>query len=205
MMKSPELQKAEELYKDLYQVRFDLRDAKGSSLGKGKTGNALVKAVAPYLGQRYGVIYPPDNEDDECMDLASKGLIVVLDAILLAKHAFERKDLTNIPLDFGNEFDIWMDAESEKANKISDALPAGVHKGAIFSIGVADGGASYEVVKVNKTTCDVEWRGYHNLDRYTDHHFGWGGRFPIADVERYVGRKRDLDAIFAKHNKALQD
>lgn len=198
MTKSPELQKAEELYGDLYQVRFDLRDAKGSSLGKGK-------AITPYLGQRYGVIYPPDSEDAECMDLAAKGLIVVLDAILLAKHAFERKDLTEVPLDFGGEFDTWMNAEAEKAEKISDALPDGVHKGALFCIGVADGSACYEVVKVNKTTCDVEWRGYHNQDRYTDHHFGWGGRFSISEVERHVGRRRGLKAIFAKHNKALQD
>jgi hypothetical protein len=34
--------------------------------------------------------------------------------------------------------------------------------------------------------CTVEWRGFGGGDRWTDHHFQWGGTFDMYDVKRYV-------------------
>lgn len=181
----------ESLYEGLYQVRFDLRDAKASSLGL-NTGK--------YLGQRYGVTNQY-GDDEEVLKYAKKGCLLVSDAILPDTHVFERKDLTEVPLDYDGEFNKFIEAAYDEASKISDALPDGVHVGALFSIGVADGSASYIVTKVNKKTCDVEWRGFGGPDRYVDHFFGWGReKVNISDVERYVRRSKGLASIFKVKN-----
>ena len=85
----------------------------------------------------------------------------------------------------GSELDQFVFAEWDKQKEISDKID-GVKIGKLFSVGVADGYAYYVVTKVNKKTCDISWRGF-SLDRYTDRHFGWGGRFNIEEIERFVG------------------
>lgn len=135
--------------------------------------------------QRYGLVVP-DYEDD-AKKYAKQGKYIVQDAILPKTYAIPMDKVTPIEMSFNplDEYQKYVDAESEKAAKISDALPGGIQVGAMFSISVADGGADYVITKVNKKTCQVEWRGF-GMDRYTDHHFGWGGKFPIAEVARYV-------------------
>ena len=96
----------------------------------------------------------------------------------------------------GDEIHVAVREAFKKAQEIDAALPDGVHVGSLFSIGVADGAAWYVVTKVSKKTCEVEWRGFGGGDRYTDHHFRWGGKFPVADVARYVGRTRGLAKMF---------
>ena len=126
------------------------------------------------------------------------GCCVVADAVLPQSYIVKEADLENIPMESGcynpctdevegqDEHHQYIEDEFKKAFELSARLPKGVHKGKLFSIGVADGRAWYAITKVNKKTCRVEWRGFCP-DRYTDHHFGWGCRnFPIEDVERYV-------------------
>lgn len=117
------------------------------------------------------------------------GYAVVDDAILPVARAVLETSLVDIPFgDYDNdEYDKHVGAEEQKAREISDALPAKtVAVGAMFDVGVADGSASYVVTKVNKKTCNVEWRGYC-LDRYYDHWWGAGRKsVPHAEVRRYL-------------------
>lgn len=102
---------------------------------------------------------------------------------------------------WSDEYNQYIDAEFEKAQKISDSLPPGVQKGALFSIGVADGMAWYVVTKVNKKTCDVEWRGFC-ADHYRDHYFGLGRkRVPLKDIEPYVRRGKARRSMFSKEEE----
>jgi hypothetical protein len=101
---------------------------------------------------------------------------------------------TGFPI--GSEYSRYINEEWKKHQAISDRCN-GVQVGAMFTIGVADGQAHYVVTKVNKKTCHVEWRGFCG-DRYIDHHFGWGGKFPIAEVERYVKGHQAMKKLFAR-------
>lgn len=44
--------------------------------------------------------------------------------------------------------------------------------------------------------CQVKFKREDGLDRYTDHHFGWGGWFQTKDVGRYVRAYRGIREIF---------
>lgn len=81
----------------------------------------------------------------------------------------------------------WLRADEDRAmahaeTLVGDKLQPGHH----FSVSVADGHASYLVTRVMRSQCHIEWRGWGNEDRYTDHHFGFGGKFPAAEIARYV-------------------
>ena len=97
----------------------------------------------------------------------------------------------------GDEYQQYVRAEAKKACALSDSLPPGVQVGKMFSIGVGDGQADYVVTKVMRSNCQVEWRGF-SMDRWTDHHFGWGGSFPIKDIARYVGQAEAMAKLFGK-------
>lgn len=135
------------------------------------------------------------------------GLWKVDDAVHPYYHLVEESDILDVigygKFDFktgtwSDEYSQHVDAEFKKAQKLSDGLPPGVHKGTLFSIGVADGYAWYVVTKVNKKTCDVEWRGFCP-DHYRDHYFGLGRkRVPLKDVEPYVRHKKALRDMFSK-------
>jgi hypothetical protein len=121
-----------------------------------------------------------------------KGVFYIDDALYPRCHIAPESALTEIPLDchkFGeDELSKFVHADFQKSLKHATTLPRNkVVAGKIFSIGVADGQAWYLIVKVNKKTCNVEWRGWGGGDRYTDHYFGWERKgVPLADVERYV-------------------
>lgn len=81
----------------------------------------------------------------------------------------------------------WFQADFAKAEAVAEALKGPkLQVGHVFSVPVADGGAWYLVTKVLRSACSIEWRGWFNEDRYTDHHFGFGGKFGVAEIERYV-------------------
>ena len=148
----------------------------------------------PWEGEtRFGIVESHDKE------LAKKGEVLVEDAVKPERYAVPEADLTDIPVSFkkGDEYCQYVEAEFEKACKLSEGLPSGVHVGKMFKIPVADGYAWYIVTKVNKSTCKVEWRGFC-LDRWTDHHFGYGGMYRTADVARYVEREEAMASIFKK-------
>lgn len=97
----------------------------------------------------------------------------------------------------GNEKDKWENAAYVKAQALSKAAGKGVKVNKLFSIGVADGSATYIVVKVTGTKCDVEWRGFGNGDRYTDHFFGYGKKgVKVSDVAKYIGREEGMADFF---------
>lgn len=115
---------------------------------------------------------------------AANGIAVVEDACMPYAHEVREADLVDIKPNYPSEMDTFIQEAYEKANAESCKIE-GVVPGKLFRIGVADGYAYYVVTKVNKKTCTVEWRGFSG-DRWQDHHFGLGGKFPISDVARYV-------------------
>jgi hypothetical protein len=94
--------------------------------------------------------------------------------------------------DMGIEFEIqdaWRNLWADYYRAVNESLTA-FGPGALFSVGVGDGSADYVVTKVTKTKAHVEWVGICG-DDYYDHHFGGGGVFPLADVQRYCRVGRD--------------
>jgi len=69
--------------------------------------------------------------------------------------------------------------------------------GKMFSVGVADGHAYYVVVKENKKTVKIEWRGFC-IDRYTDQILGFGGLFPKDRIEDIIQGQENMTALFEK-------
>lgn len=136
---------------------------------------------------RYGIIRNRDLLNKKEYKNIPAGYSIVDDAILPQALLVKDADLTDVPFSYPGEFDKYVEKDAARAEKVSKALKGKVAPGALFSIGVADGHACYMVTKVNKNTCDVEWRGYGGGDRYTDHYFGWG-RKGVAkeDIQRYV-------------------
>lgn len=166
----------------------------------------LVKFVDPTLKTRYGVVL--DNYSAQAKALAQEGKDLVIDAVLPVSYVVFDKDLVDIKFKLGHcdasgkfvgidEYQAYIQDELAKAKAVSEALPDGVHVGSLFWLDVGDGRAWYVVTKVNRRTCKVEWRGFC-MDRWTDHHFGWGGVFPIEEIKRYVDLQRAREQLFAK-------
>lgn len=160
---------------------------------------------------RYGIVRSYGKEVEAAK---ARGLLIVEDAVLPVAYEVREVDVVDVEVKLPGRFDhetgLWADLseydtyvqEAWKAAKaVSDAITSGVGVGSMFTIGVADGTAHYVVVKVNKKTCRVEWRGFC-ADRYYDHHFGIGGMFQLADVTRYVEQDRAMSKLFSKKAKA---
>lgn len=122
---------------------------------------------------------------------AVDGNVLVEEAVTGKKYVVPDAELVDIEMsgfrETGDEYQRHVHTEFQRAHALSEANPADgkVRAGDMFAIGVGDGHAYYVVTKVHRKNCDVEWRGFGG-DRYTDHHFGHGGRFPVADVKRYI-------------------
>lgn len=156
---------------------------------------------------RYGVAR---EHDKDAKALKARGLVLVEDAVLPVAYEVRESDVVDVEVklpgrfdsatglwtDLG-EYDAWVQARYQEAKATSDAITEGVGVGSMFRLGVGDGYAHYVVVKVNKRTCKVEWRGFC-ADRWHDHHFGLGGSFPIADVARYINGERAMTRLFAR-------
>jgi len=106
-------------------------------------------------------------------------------------------------LDFSNweEAKKAMDANWEALSKCDEvARKNKIFIGRIFSIGVADGKAMYQVIGETKTRFKVQ----HCTglgDDYADHHFGYGGSFSKKEVLRYLDWEDGMRALFAKNSK----
>jgi len=134
----------------------------------------------------YGLVDLYDRDSDE---YAERGLVLVDHCVLRTRYALPPSKLTPMKCSFepDDEFDQYVEQQAKEAQELHKSLPKDkLCVGHMFSIGVGDGYASYVVTKVFKKNCDIEWRGFC-VDRWTDHHFGWGGRFPIDEIMRYVG------------------
>jgi hypothetical protein len=78
-----------------------------------------------------------------------------------------------------------------------EAASKGAIVGQMFSMGVADGSATYVVTAEKKTTLTIAWMGANNMDRYTDRMFGWGGTFRRKDILPMLRSQKALRAMFA--------
>lgn len=143
------------------------------------------------------VVYGLIQEYDEDAKIA-EGNYLIEEAVTGKPYVVPQKEVTTIPMGefvggdalFDDEFHRYMADEQKKAQDFSDNLPndGKLHPGALFTVGVGDGYAWYVVKKVNRTTCEIEWRGFSG-DRWMDcRRFGWGGKFPIKEIQPYCRR-----------------
>lgn len=146
---------------------------------------------------RFGVA---ESYGEEAEQAKAEGKCIVADAVTPERFLVPEDNITDIPHGdwadgdivpgYGricDEYDQYIYDQWKQHKEAEECCPddGELYPGMQFQIGVADGYAHYVVVKVMKKNCDVEWRGFCP-DRYVDHHFGYGGRFPIADIKRYV-------------------
>lgn len=117
-----------------------------------------------------------------------------------------------VPIEFSSEWDeenqcmkdeysLYVAKEYRKAQENSEKATGLVGK--MFSVGVADGSAHYVVVKENKKSVKIEWRGFCP-DRWTDAMMGWGGTFPKDRIAQLVHRQEGLAALFAAHREGVE-
>ena len=151
-----------------------------------------VKYTDPFGVLHYGIV---DQYSSEAKEVAKRGACLVDDAVLPKATPVPESVLIDLPTTFDGEYAQYVAAAFSEAQTRANALTTfGV--GAMFSIGVADGEAYYVVTAVKGKRCTVEWHGFCP-DRYHDHHFGWGGTFPVAEVKRYWDSKRAMEKLFA--------
>jgi hypothetical protein len=96
--------------------------------------------------------------------------------------------------DYEKQWKEWFDKQME----VSNSLPDGLHVGKIFSLGVADGNAYYEVVKVFKTKVRIKWRKLLCPDHYSDRVLGHGGSFDKHIIEGLVSQADCMRRMFSK-------
>jgi hypothetical protein len=188
---------------------------------KDRKGNYImyrVKYNHPKFGWQYGVarIYP---WDEECHNLAKVGQVIIDNSIFPTSCIVHEDKLVRLETIFVSKsktpvddlgFLTWGHSEFYDycslhglAHKIrSESNPNGeIFVNDLFSIGVADGCATYVVTKTGRSKCTVEWRGFDNMDRYTDHYFGWGRMVSKTDLRPYVIRGKLFGANKKKVNK----
>ena len=138
-----------------------------------------------------------DEERDIIAKAKEEGKVVVSDDVFPERRIRSLSDLTEVEMKFDrdSEENVFHSTVDEYYSKQE---PDTFGKGSLFSLPVADGSATYLVKRLGKKTATVTWFGAHNLDRYTDHHFGWGGTFPLQQVKRYVDQKLAMDKLFKR-------
>ena len=140
----------------------------------------------------YGTI---DHYSPEALCQIQSNRVIFEDAIENLNCVVPLADITEVEHD---EFYEFLKAEHDKALAISNAAGKGLAVGKVFNCQVADGHASYVIVKVYKATVKIAWRGYGNPDRYTYGAFGYGGNFPKSQIEGFVDWADNWAEIVAK-------
>ena len=174
---------------------------------------SIVKYVSPTRGTTYGVV---ESYDDKSV---AKGKVAVSHAVFPHAEVVPQDGLTKVPYvlgspsfyrrDLGISWGIDEYHDYVALQQLLHELRASknesgkIEVGDLFAVGVADGAAHYCVTKVFKRTCRVEWRGFC-LDRWHDHHFGWGGTFPIADIERYVDKDNEAREAHSRSHQRIE-
>lgn len=139
-----------------------------------------------------------DKYHEAHASLIRNGLIRVEDALHPEYDDIPVENLTGVKLEFGGEYDQYVDKAFEEARELSKSLPDGLHVGKLFSTPVADGKAWYVVTKVNKRTVRVEWRGFCP-DDYMDRVLGSGGSFPKKVIEPLVSFTDGMRNLFGNN------
>lgn len=135
-------------------------------------------------------------------DLTGTGMVWVSDSINGMFDTAPESELTKITIETGtdekgyaafvDEYNQHIDNEFNNARKNA---PQTFGVGSLFNTHVGDGQAWYIVTKVNKKTCDIEWRNF-GFDQYVDRVLGYGGRFDIARIQPLVNFQNNLDKMF---------
>lgn len=157
----------------------------------------------------FGIVRSYGEEAEKAI---AEGRYVVDDAVLPTAHLVQQNAVTEIPFDWskqvrdpetwrlieGDEYDLYVEASLAAHYEQSAANPDDrVCKGDLFTVGVADGCAYYVVVRVNKKSIRVEWRGFCP-DHYVDSVLGYGGSFPRERIERLVLAHKGMQKLFQR-------
>ncbi len=172
-----------------------------------KANHYMVKYKTP-MGFKFGIV---EQYSEEAKAALNRGFATVSDAIDGNLHEVLFEDIVGIKGSYdykpvpghqdymasSDEYSQHVVSQQIEHDKREASLPddGQLYPGHQFRIGVGDGYASYVVTAVSGSRCMVEWRGFC-LDRWTDHHFGYGGRFAVADVLRYVQIGKGVRRIF---------
>ena len=159
----------------------------------------------------YGTARPyyenhPDFNRDELVNKAhAKGHVIVDDAVLPICYSVLESRLVDIPLmppERPGEPETCpylrhVAEEERKAQELSDSLGDKLAPGKLFSLGVADGSASYVVMRVDRRAgqCEIEWRGF-GVDTYYDQVLGGGGWFNISTIAQLIKRTDGMRKLF---------
>lgn len=84
-----------------------------------------------------------------------------------------------------NDFDVFLNEAFRQAIKRHRSAGEGLKKGKLLNIGVADGIVYYEIVRVNKKTVSIEWRGF-GADDYVDRRWGYSATIPHDEAEMFL-------------------
>lgn len=149
---------------------------------------------------RYGIV---DRWGEASIQYYEDGQqVIITDAIMPTRHVINVDSLVPIDACFEpkDEYTAFVEEQYQIAKGRSDSLPEGLHPGKLFRVPRGDGYAFYVVIKVNKKTVDIEWRGY-GLDRWVDDRFGYGGRQKREDVELFVRREDGMRRLFGERRE----
>jgi len=155
---------------------------------------------------KYGIFQTWGNDVEK---LWKVGRCLVADAVLPINYqlSYDATEIVDIPFGTpgwdkenncsipGDEFAQYILDQFNKTKETSEKATG--LKGKMFSINVADGYAYYVVVKENKKTVKVEWRGFC-LDRYTDQIMGWECTVDKSRIADIVRREEGFKALLAK-------
>lgn len=160
---------------------------------KENTWRYHVRVIGPAGETIYGLFREPFGKERK----PKRGYAFVEEAITGQTYEVHESRITDLPTDFGGEYDKFVEGEREIAQQHSDSLPTGIRPGKLFTTGVGDGYAFYLVTKVTKKTATIDWRGF-SLDRYADQVLGGGGTFPLECIEPLVRRCESIKKLFSK-------
>jgi hypothetical protein len=149
---------------------------------------------------RYGIV---DRWSDASIQYYEDGQqVIITDAIMPVHHVINVDALVPIDMTYNppDEYTAFVEEQYRIAKGRSDSLPEGLHPGKLFRVPRGDGYAFYVVIKVNKKTVDIEWRGY-GLDRWVDDRFGYGGRQKREDVELFVRREDGMRRLLGERRE----
>jgi hypothetical protein len=154
---------------------------------------------------KYGIF---DRFGAEAEGYWKRGQCIIADAVLPLSTLYNYDELEIVDIELGmpsydfktntftpgDEYGEYVQKEYKKAKEKSKKAKGLANK--LFSVGVADGKAYYVVVKENKKTCRVQWRGF-GLDRYTDAILGWECTVEKERIADRVKAEEGLAALFA--------
>ena len=149
----------------------------------------------------YGVVrqYGYTEKEKKTIQKAwDNGSIIVDDCIFPRAYALTLADAEPVEMSFSPEEDSDYKFHADVLKHFEDRVPEKFGAGSMFSLPVADGRATYLVRAIQGNNANIDWFGAMNQDRYTDHHFGWGGKFPAAEVKNYVERELAMKSLFSK-------